>query len=209
MSEQEPVRSIDSRNPVIRWSASPLGMGLLFQLCWFGCAYSEALRVWWLGPVMMAGFVGWMSRLFSPRKVLPLALGAGLVGLLLDGGLVRLGVLQFGPLAAGLTSDGLGAESSAVSVPLWMVVLWVGFGTLLLGPLSWMRGRFGVGLIFGALGGPLSYLGGARLGALHLSEPLAMSLLWVGAEWALAMPLLLWLLHLSESRAVSLDAGGG
>ena len=50
-----------------------------------------------------------------------------------------------------------------------------------------------IAMIAGALLGPLSYLAGARLGALSLGDPMYVSLLAVAGVWAVAMPLLLWI----------------
>ncbi len=47
------------------------------------------------------------------------------------------------------------------------------------------------------MGGPLAYLAGERMGAAMLGPSHAVALAAVGVEWAIAMPLLVWM----ESRA--------
>ena len=64
----------------------------------------------------------------------------------------------------------------------------------------------GIGLVplalaalFGAIGGPLSYLAGARLGAMSfIDSGAAVTALAIG--WGLAMPLLMWLAARFEQR---------
>ena len=96
------------------------------------------------------------------------------------------GVLTFPPQAV------LGWPSTA-----WMVALWVLQAAVLGGVLSWLRGRYLLAAIVGAMGGPLAYLAGERMGAAMLGPSHAAALAAVGVEWAIAMPLLVWM----ESRA--------
>ncbi len=54
-----------------------------------------------------------------------------------------------------------------------------------------MNGRPVLAAIFGAIGGPLSYMAGERLGAIALGDPRWRSLLVLSISWAVAMPLLM------------------
>lgn len=97
---------------------------------------------------------------------------AGLAGWLADSALTAAGLLRFG---------------DASTAPLWMAGLWVAFAATLGSSLSWLRGRPWIAALFGALGGPLAYGGGARLEALGTT---ATGLGAVAVEWALAAPAL-------------------
>jgi len=79
----------------------------------------------------------------------------------------------------------------------WMVALWVLQAAVLGGVMSWLQSRFGLAAVAGAIGGPLAYLAGARMGAAVLGPSHAAALAAIGVQWALAMPLLLWM----ETRA--------
>jgi len=58
--------------------------------------------------------------------------------------------------------------------------------------LRWLKRRPVVALVLGALFGPLSFLGGARLGAARfVDEPAALATL--ACMWAVLMPLVMWL----------------
>ncbi|MEJ8568661.1 DUF2878 domain-containing protein [Elongatibacter sediminis] len=75
------------------------------------------------------------------------------------------------------------------AAPYWIIAMWVLFGSTLNLSMGWLRGRPWVSALLGAIGAPLSYLGGARLGAMTLVEPVAaMTLLAVG--WAAMLPVL-------------------
>jgi hypothetical protein len=73
--------------------------------------------------------------------------------------------------------------------PVWMVMLWMNQATTLDGCLAWLRGRYVLGAIFGAIGGPLAYLGGAKLGAAVI--PSSIGLMYLAITWAAAFPALL------------------
>jgi hypothetical protein len=53
-----------------------------------------------------------------------------------------------------------------------------------------LRGRPALGAVLGLVGGPLAYLGGEKLGAVALVQPVP-ALAALAVVWALATPLLL------------------
>ena len=71
-----------------------------------------------------------------------------------------------------------------------MLALWINFGTLVNGSLSWLRGRYWLGAFLGAWGGPAAYYSGHRVGALTFHPPLIIHLAVLGIAWAVAVPLL-------------------
>ena len=73
--------------------------------------------------------------------------------------------------------------------PVWMVALWVAFAATLRHSLGWLRGRWLLGAVLGAIGGPLAYLSGQALGAVALHGEAGV--LAVAVQFALATPLLL------------------
>ena len=157
-----------------------------FYLCWFACVGGAARGVPWLGPMAVALYAGVYlltipSGAARTRQAWLLA-QAGTFGYAADSVLVLSGVLTFPPQAV------LGWPST-----LWMVALWVLQAAVLGGVMSWMRGRFILAAVVGAAGGPLAYLAGERMGAAVLGPSHAAALAAIGVEWALAMPLLVWM----------------
>ena len=75
-------------------------------------------------------------------------------------------------------------------VPVWILALWLAFTSTLNVSLRWMRGKWLVAILFGAIGGPLAYIAAEKLGAVSLNNfPLHYVALALG--WAILTPLLL------------------
>ena len=120
---------------------------------------------------------------------LRLLAAAAIAGYGFDGALALGGVIAF-PAHAG----------PAVPTTPWMVALWAAFAATLRHSLDWARRRYALGAVAGAVFGPLAYAAGDALGAVTLAAP-PLGWLAVAAEWAIAMPLLLWLRERLEGAA--------
>jgi hypothetical protein len=153
---------------------------IAFQAGWFACVMGAAAGHAWIGPVVVgAALALHFARAARPTAELRLALGALAIGLAWDGALLHLGLLRFaapGPI-----------ESLP---PPWMLALWPLFASTLNVSLRWLHVRPLAAAVLGAISGPLSYWGGARLGALQLPDPIV-ALALLAAGWAVITPLLL------------------
>jgi len=67
--------------------------------------------------------------------------------------------------------------------------MWPLFATTLNVSMKWMKGKYLLASLFGAIGGPLAYLAGHRLGAVEFSSTLN-AMFVIGIGWAVMMPLL-------------------
>jgi len=155
---------------------------ILFQLGWFACVLGASSALPWAGTGIALLIVGWhLSRAAQPRRELVLILAAGAVGLFFETLLISSGTVHYphGVLPGGLA-------------PHWMVALWMLFATTLNLSLAWLKRRVALAAVLGAIGGPLAYAGGAKLGALVFVHE-ATGLLAIGAGWALLTPLLILL----------------
>jgi hypothetical protein len=153
---------------------------VLFQIGWFACVWSAAAHRPWIGVLVTTGVVIiHVLRAPVPHLELKLITMALALGLVFDSVLVRLGWIQY--------SSGIVVPNVA---PYWIVALWGLFATLLNVSLRWMRGRWTVASLFGAIGGPAAYYGGLRLGALEFGSWRA-GLAALAIGWAVLMPLLL------------------
>lgn len=152
----------------------------LFQIGWFVCVLSAAEQQPWFGVLVTTGVVvAHILRAPLPKAELQLVLLSLGLGLAFDSLLVWQGWLQY--------SSGILLPSIA---PYWIVALWGLFATLLNVSLRWMRGRWVIAVVFGAIGGPAAYYGGLRLGALEFTDmPAGLMALAVG--WGVLTPLLL------------------
>ena len=152
-----------------------------FQLGWFACVLGAANGLPWVGPLVVLALVALhLARARRPLQELRLIGLAMTMGLLLDSLLLATGWLSY---PTGLWLPGL--------APYWIVAMWALFATTLNVSMGWLRGRPLLAVLMGAIGGPLSYLGGEQLGGIELTAPVA-ALSALAIAWAVAMPLLMW-----------------
>ncbi|MFA5026270.1 MAG: DUF2878 domain-containing protein [Candidatus Methylomirabilota bacterium] len=154
---------------------------LLFQAGWFACVFGAAA-----GRPLLAAASGLLLVLAHlalvrhPRREARLLLAALLLGVLIDSLHLHTGVLRFG-------DTGL----HPALPPPWLLVLWLQFAATLHYALAWITSRPLLALGFGALGGPLAYWAGVRVGAAGFGADLGRCLVQIGIGWAVAMALLL------------------
>jgi hypothetical protein len=144
-----------------------------FQAVWLACVISAASGKPWIGLAVFAAVMTahlWLTR--ERAAELKLLGAAAAIGLAAESALLAWGGVRF-------PGGGL---------PVWMIALWVNFASTLRLSLEWLSGRYALAAVLGAVAGPLSYLGGERLGAITVESPLA-----IGIEWAIATPLLVYL----------------
>lgn len=154
----------------------------LFQLGWFACVLSGAAGRPWLGALIAFAIIGWhVWRAPLPEAELKLIGMAILIGATWDSLLVWQGWLAY--------PSGMILPFTA---PYWIVIMWALFATTLNVSLRWLKGRWLYAVVFGAIGGPLAYFAGQRLGAVEFLETYS-ALLALLFGWALLTPLLMTL----------------
>ena len=153
---------------------------ILFQLGWLACVISAAKGLPLLGALIAACIIVFhIWRAALPLTELKLIAFALLIGAVWDSVLVWQGLLIY--------QSGILLPHVA---PYWIIIMWALFATTLNVSLRWLKGRVLYAIVFGAIGGPLAYYAGQRLGAVEFSETVyALSALLVG--WALFTPVLM------------------
>jgi hypothetical protein len=152
---------------------------IAFQAAWFACVLGGANDRALVGTMVVAAVIGLHLALAQrPRPEALLIAVAAVIGLVWDSWLVAFGLMSYttGNLAPGVA-------------PYWIVAMWALFATSLNLSMAWLKGRPWLAALFGAVGGPLAYLAGARLGGLQMSDPV----LALGAQslgWAVLLPIL-------------------
>ncbi len=150
-----------------------------FQAGWFACVLGAANESPWLGVIAVVVLVVLHALLAQkPFDELRLIGSAALIGFVWETFLVNTGWLVYS------------SETPVAGLaPVWIVALWANFATTLNLSLHWLKGRWVLAAILGAVGGPLSYFAGATLGGAVFTHPSAAALsLAVG--WAILMPML-------------------
>jgi len=147
-----------------------------YQIAWFACVLGAANQLPWVGTataiIIAVAHVLRTQNTDIELKLIGIAL---LVGAVLDSGLSSARLVEF---HSGVVIDGV--------TPHWMLALWIAFATTLLHSLHWLIVRPAWAALFGALGGPLAYYAGFKLGAMSVTAGAA-SFIAIGVTWALAM----------------------
>lgn len=159
----------------------PLVVNLLaYQCAWLACVLGAAHQQLAIALVVsLAVLLLHLATASAPRLELALIGVAVVIGGLFESGLVAGGWVR--------VNDALLVGSST---PLLMVVLWAVFATTLNVALRPLRGRHVLIALLAAVGAPLAYLGGSRLGALEIPDTMP-ALLLISAGWAVMLPLLM------------------
>jgi len=155
---------------------------LIFDIAWFSSVIGAARGMPWLGPLaVLIALMFHFRAARNPTEEVLLVLSCAIIGALFDSFLVAAGLVTY---KAGLFSDYL--------APYWIITMWMLFATTLNVSLRWLRGKLWLAVLFGAAGGPVSYLAGQKIGGIVLSnQPAALAALAIG--WAIMMPMLMCL----------------
>lgn len=151
-----------------------------YQAAWFAVVWSAGTGRAWIGMLACAGFVAWQWGVSRVRGADARALGAALVcGLLIDGVAAATGLLAYA------------SPAPAFPAPAWIVCLWGAFALTLNHSLATFATRPWLGAALAAVGGPLAYLGAARgFDAVAFPAPVWPTLVYLGAAWAVVLPVL-------------------
>ncbi|MEO8364863.1 MAG: DUF2878 domain-containing protein [Pseudoxanthomonas sp.] len=150
------------------------------QLLWMAAVGGAAKGHAWLGPLAFALFAAFqLSPPFRARWDVGLMLLALPVGLVVDTTMAASGLLRY---ASPIPYPGIS--------PVWILALWMGFALTFNHSLAYVIRRPILAVLFGALGGPLSYWIASRTwGAVQFTDSLPSVLLPLGALWGAAMGL--------------------
>lgn len=149
-----------------------------YQLAWFAVLISAARGQAWAGTALALLLAAVHLALRREARELRVIVVALLLGLVIDSTLAFTGQVRF--------ADAWPRNFA----PYWMLALWIAFATTLNHSLSWLMSRPFAAAIAGAIGGPLAYLAGGKIGALTMAVPAAamplIALLWAPAMLVLS-----------------------
>jgi len=153
---------------------------VLFQFAWLSSVIGAANQMPWLGPVVvLATIVLHLQSAHKPFDELLLVIACGFIGAIFDSILVFAGWVSY---PAGSFSE--------YFAPYWIITLWMLFATTLNVSMRWLRGKQKLAALFGFYGGPTSYIAGAALDGIELTNQFA-ALLALAIGWAIMMPVLM------------------
>lgn len=155
---------------------------------------------WWLA--VLAGALAWPVLLFlialhllfhrQPLIEVQVIVVVALLGFSIDTLLMHAGIFIF--------------TEGALLPPLWLFVLWLCFAATLRQGLKWFSDKPLISAIAGAIGGSLSYIGGAKLGAVELGQPFWLAACMLMLTWSLLFPLAFVLVNKLAANKVVEDA---
>jgi hypothetical protein len=152
---------------------------VLFQIGWFSVVVSAAQSRPGVGVAVIAFILAYHLYRSQPRgNELLLIFSALCIGLIWDSFMVASGLFIY-------------ASGSFVPylAPYWILAMWALFATTLNLSLRWIKGRFLLAAISGAVFGPLAYYAGYQLGAVEISN-MQMAMLVQALGWGMILPLL-------------------
>jgi len=142
------------------------------QAAWWGCVLGAERP--WLLLLVLAGVAVHLRLCTDFNAEVKALLRVTLAGCVLDSALGILGVFAF----------------DAWPLPLWLALLWLVLASGMRHSLAWAARHWQLAALLGALGGPLAYVGGARLANVALPLGTMLTALLLMPIWALALPLL-------------------
>lgn len=173
-----PVPARDERDAGAPSRVRLLANFVVFEAAWFACILGVAHGVPGWGTAAVVATIAWHVAI-SVRPATELALVAALcaIGLAAEALVVALGHVAYP-----------NGQPVAWLPPYWLVALWAEFAIALNVTLRWLRGRPLLAALLGAVFGPLSFIGGVRLGAARFVDETA-ALATLAGLWAIIMPL--------------------
>ena len=155
---------------------------IVFEAAWFAAVLGAAHQVPLWGTTCVIAAIAW--HLGVSARPAPEAVLVGLacvIGLVVETAVAMQGHVAYpsGQPVAGLA-------------PYWMVALWGELAIALNVTMRWLKGRWWLAALLGAIGGPAAFSGGVELGgAVFIDKTAALATL--ACIYAVAMPLLVWL----------------
>lgn len=150
-----------------------------FQALWWATVLGTSMAKPWIGPSVMMVWIVWHFTSLKRADILPelaLLVITIVVGMSLDSALVSTGFIEF-PL-----------HTHDYQVPLWMGLIWAGFGMTFRHSLGWLRGRYWLAALLGVIGGPVAYVAGETFGVIVVNG--TTGVVAVGFEYLVAVPAL-------------------
>ena len=152
-----------------------------FQVGWFACVLGAANDKALLGMIIALGVIIYhVVNQGDSRKELKLVLVAVVIGLLWETWVLSLNILRYPSHPEAL-----------FWAPTWLIMMWALFATTINLSMGWLKGRWVLSVLMGAVFGPLAFIGGEKLGAVVFLDS-TLSIITLSVGWGLLMPLLLW-----------------
>jgi Protein of unknown function (DUF2878) len=155
---------------------------VVFQAAWFAAVLGAAHALPLAGTAAIAAAIGWHLAVSArPAQEARLVALACMIGFIVETATLLQGHIAY---PSGQPDPRL--------APYWIVALWGLLAIALNVTMRWLRGRWWLAAVLGAIAGPMSFAGGVRLGGAQFIDASA-ALVTLALVWAVLMPVLVWL----------------
>lgn len=159
---------------------------LSYYIGWLACVYGAAHGMSWAGVGVVAVLVLVHFVLtHTLREEIAMIVVVGVLGTLVDSAQAASGLLVYQGRYAALPWLG----------PIWITAIWVLFASTINWSFEWLKGRTWLAAALGAIGGPLSYVAGERIGAVRFQRDYLVTVLALAVIWSLVLPAFFGLAH--------------
>lgn len=141
----------------------------IFDFVWLAAVLGRESWLWLTFLLIFLMFAATPKILWRQRWQL---MGLVVLGCLLELATVTFGVIRF---------------TGTDWIPLWLILLWVGFSGMALVVFDYLRKRFVIAAVLGAIFGPITYFAGERLGAAELQVNFLPALVVYSLFWSVMM----------------------
>lgn len=153
----------------------------VFHIGWLACVIGAASNMSLLGSsIAVLLIAAHLYRVANFRAELYLVLAAVIIGFSWETLLLSQQWLAYA-----------GASLGSSLAPYWLVVMWALFATTINVSMAWMKGRWLLAVVMGAVFGPMAFIAGEKLGAVEFLDN-QRALIALSLGWAMLMPLILW-----------------
>ena len=148
---------------------------IAFQLIWLIAVVGASHQIQWPCLIAVILFCIWQ---LSPKRRhqtdIGLIIFALIIGTMLDSLWQGLNLIQF-------------ELQMAMLPPLWILLLWITLALSINHSLSWLNKSPWFPLLFGAIGAPLSYYAGHRIGAVDFPSGFVSFCIAISLSWSIVM----------------------
>lgn len=152
----------------------------LFYVCWVICVQQASVGNGFIGPILIF-IVVILHLLFTKdarREALFIVI-ISLAGTLIDTLYMNTGLMRFNSLY----------PNFPYIAPLWITSLYSLFAAGFTQSFGWLKERWWTMIVFGAIGGPLSYLAAMKVGAGEFLVPVWVGMIILGIVWSTIFPI--------------------
>ncbi len=143
---------------------------LIYQVVWFLCVFKGYTGALISLLLLLAHLIRSPHREADLKMMFALLI----IGVIVDGIIHQAGFISY--------------RVDGVPIPFWLAVIWLALAILPHHSLRWLKKRPLLSSLFAAVGGPLAYWAGVRMGSAEFNGPLLQSLTLLAVVWALLWP---------------------